>query len=101
MTRFAPSGPLRGELRPPPDESIRGRPVDRVAEPLLQMGADVECRDGRLPPLDVSGRALRGISYRLPVASAQVKSCVLLAGLLADGETQITEPAPTRDHTER
>ena len=83
------------------DESIRRRPVDRVAEPLLQMGADVECRDGRLPPLEVVGRVLHGISYRLPMASAQVKSCVLLAGLLAEGETQVTEPAPTRDHTER
>ncbi len=95
------AGQGRGRWTLDGDESIRRRPVDRVAEPLLQMGADVECRDGRLPPLDVSGRALRGISYRLPVASAQVKSCVLLAGLLAEGETQITEPAPTRDHTER
>jgi 3-phosphoshikimate 1-carboxyvinyltransferase len=83
------------------DDSIRRRPVDRVAEPLLQMGADVECRDGRLPPLEVAGQALQGITYRLPMASAQVKSCVLLAGLLAEGETQVTEPAPTRDHTER
>src|SRR5829696_3739131 len=65
------------------------------------MGAAVECRDGRLPPLGVSGSTLHGISYRMPVASAQVKSCVLLAGLMAEGETQITEPAPTRDHTER
>jgi 3-phosphoshikimate 1-carboxyvinyltransferase len=83
------------------DESIRGRPVDRVAEPLREMGARVECRDDRFPPLEVAGEALRGISYRMPVASAQVKSCVLLAGLLADGETQVTEPATTRDHTER
>ena len=83
------------------DESIRRRPVDRVAEPLRLMGAEVECRDGRLPPLRVSGGGLRGIQYRLPVASAQVKSCVLLAGLLAEGETSVTEPAATRDHTER
>ncbi len=83
------------------DDSIRGRPVDRVAEPLSEMGARVECRDGRLPPLNVAGAALHGIPYRMPVASAQVKSCVLLAGLLADGETKVTEPAPTRDHTER
>jgi 3-phosphoshikimate 1-carboxyvinyltransferase len=83
------------------DESIRRRPVDRVAEPLREMGAEVGCRDGRLPPLEVAGSALHGISYRMPVASAQVKSCVLLAGLMADGETQVTEPAPTRDHTER
>jgi 3-phosphoshikimate 1-carboxyvinyltransferase len=83
------------------DDSIRRRPVDRVAEPLREMGAAVECRDGRLPPLEIAGGALHGIAYRMPIASAQVKSCVLLAGLLADGETQVTEPAPTRDHTER
>jgi 3-phosphoshikimate 1-carboxyvinyltransferase len=83
------------------DESIRRRPVDRIAEPLREMGATVECRDGRLPPLELTPAGLRGISYRMPVASAQVKSCVLLAGLLAEGETQLTEPAPTRDHTER
>jgi 3-phosphoshikimate 1-carboxyvinyltransferase len=83
------------------DESIRRRPVDRVAEPLRLMGAKVECRDDRVPPLRVGGSALRGIAYELPVASAQVKSCVLIAGLLADGETQVVEPAATRDHTER
>jgi 3-phosphoshikimate 1-carboxyvinyltransferase len=83
------------------DESIRGRPVDRVAEPLRAMGAAVECRDDRLPPLRVEAAALAGIAYRLPVASAQVKSCLLLAGLLAERETSVTEPAPTRDHTER
>jgi 3-phosphoshikimate 1-carboxyvinyltransferase len=83
------------------DESIRRRPVDRVAEPLRLMGAAVECRDGRLPPLRVEGSVLRGITYELPVASAQVKSCVLIAGLLADGETKVVEPATTRDHTER
>ena len=83
------------------DESIRRRPVDRVAEPLRKMGADVDCRDGRLPPLTVNAERLHGISYRMPIASAQVKSCVLLAGLLAEGETQVAEPAPTRDHTER
>jgi 3-phosphoshikimate 1-carboxyvinyltransferase len=83
------------------DESIRRRPVDRVVEPLRLMGADVDCRDGRLPPLRVRGSALRGIDYELPVASAQVKSCLLLAGLLADRETTIREPVPSRDHTER
>ena len=83
------------------DESIRRRPVDRVAEPLSEMGASVSCREGRLPPLEVSPATLHGIRYRMPVASAQVKSCVLLAGLLADGPTEVTEPAPTRDHTER
>jgi 3-phosphoshikimate 1-carboxyvinyltransferase len=82
------------------DDSIRRRPVDRVAEPLRLMGAAVECRDERLPPLTVTGARLRGVDYRLPVASAQVKSCVLLAGLLADAETSVVEPAPTRDHTE-
>jgi 3-phosphoshikimate 1-carboxyvinyltransferase len=83
------------------DDSIRRRPVDRVAEPLAMMGATVSCRDGRLPPLRVEGADLRAIEYRLPVASAQVKSCVLLAGLLGTGDTIVVEPAPTRDHTER
>ncbi len=83
------------------DESIRRRPVDRIAEPLSRMGAEIECREGRLPPVRVAGAALHGIDYRLPVASAQVKSCVLIAGLLADGPTRVSEPAPTRDHTER
>jgi 3-phosphoshikimate 1-carboxyvinyltransferase len=83
------------------DESIRRRPVDRVAEPLRLMGATVSCREGALPPLTIEGASLDAISYELPVASAQVKSCVLLAGLLAEGRTEIAEPAPTRDHTER
>lgn len=83
------------------DESIRRRPVDRIAEPLRLMGAVVDCREGRLPPLSVRGREIEGIRYELPVASAQVKSCVLLAGLLANGETTVVEGARTRDHTER
>ena len=83
------------------DESIRRRPVDRVVEPLAQMGAQVEARDGRLPPLTVSGAELQGIDYRLPVASAQVKSCVLIAGLLASDRTSVTESSRSRDHTER
>ena len=82
------------------DESIRRRPVDRIAEPLRRMGARIEARDGRLPPLTVHGAALAGIAYELPVASAQVKSCVLLAGLVTDSTTVI-EPVPSRDHTER
>jgi 3-phosphoshikimate 1-carboxyvinyltransferase len=82
------------------DESIRRRPVDRVADPLRLMGASVDSRDG-LPPLQIGGSGLRGIEYRMPVASAQVKSCVLLAGLLAEGETSVIEQRPTRDHTER
>lgn len=83
------------------DESLRRRPMDRVAEPLRKMGAHVGAREGRYPPLRILGAQLRGITYHLPVASAQVKSAVLLAGVLADGETSIVEPVPTRDHTER
>jgi 3-phosphoshikimate 1-carboxyvinyltransferase len=95
------AGQGRGRWTLDGDDSIRRRPVDRVVEPLVGMGASVSCRDGRLPPLSVEGSELHGIEYRLPVASAQVKSCVLLAGLLAEGETSVVEPAPTRDHTER
>jgi 3-phosphoshikimate 1-carboxyvinyltransferase len=83
------------------DESIRRRPVDRVAEPLSAMGAELEAREGRFPPLVVRGAQLSGIEYKLPVASAQVKSCVLIAGMLADGSTTVSEGAQSRDHTER
>jgi 3-phosphoshikimate 1-carboxyvinyltransferase len=83
------------------DASIRRRPVDRIAEPLTRMGARIEATEGRLPPFTVHGAHLRSIAYDLPVASAQVKSCVLLAGLMADGATTVLEPAPSRDHTER
>jgi 3-phosphoshikimate 1-carboxyvinyltransferase len=83
------------------DESIRRRPVDRIAEPLREMGAVLDAREGRLPPLHIRGARLRAISYSLPVASAQVKSCVLLAALAADGTTRVREPAQSRDHTER
>jgi len=83
------------------DESIRRRPMERVAEPLRLMGASVESAAGGVPPLAIAGTALRGIDYRLPVASAQVKSCLLLAGTLADASTTVREPAETRDHTER
>ena len=82
------------------DESLSTRPMGRIAEPLTQMGAGVETASGRLP-LGIDGRPLHGITYELPVASAQVKSCVLLAGLYAEGETTAIEPVPTRDHTER
>jgi 3-phosphoshikimate 1-carboxyvinyltransferase len=82
------------------DESIRRRPVDRIAEPLRLMGAKIEARDGRFPPFTVHGGPLAGIAYELPVASAQVKSCVLLAGLVTNSTTVI-EPVPSRDHTER
>jgi 3-phosphoshikimate 1-carboxyvinyltransferase len=83
------------------DASIRRRPVDRIREPLELMGARIEATDGRLAPFTVHGAHLHSISYELPVASAQVKSCTLLAALAADGATTITEPAPSRDHTER
>jgi len=83
------------------DDSIRRRPVDRVAIPLRAMGARIEAREDRFAPFSVFGGALRGIEYALPVASAQVKSCVLLAGLVAEGETVVVEPEPSRDHTER
>jgi 3-phosphoshikimate 1-carboxyvinyltransferase len=83
------------------DESIRRRPVDRVIEPLQLMGATLQARAGRYPPLSVKGARLHSISYTLPVASAQVKSCVLLAALAADGASTVTEPERSRDHTER
>ena len=84
------------------DASIRRRPVARVLEPLAAMGAAVWGRNGgSLPPIGILGGALRGISHRLTVASAQVKSCLLLAGLQAEGDTEVVEPTETRDHTER
>jgi 3-phosphoshikimate 1-carboxyvinyltransferase len=83
------------------DESIRRRPVDRVVEPLQRMGASMEARDGRFTPLVVDGAELTGIHYELPVPSAQVKSCVLIAGLVASGSTSISETTMSRDHTER
>ena len=81
------------------DDSLRRRPMERIAGPLAQLGAQVETTDGK-PPLTIEGGVLRGIRYELPVASAQVKSCVLLAGLYAQGRTTVVEPLPTRDHTE-
>lgn len=84
------------------DASLSRRPMGRVAEPLARMGARIETAEGGRPPLRIRGGArLRGIAYTLPVASAQVKSALLLAGLYAEGRTCVTEPAPTRDHTER
>jgi len=83
------------------DESIRQRPVDRIVDPLKGMSADISCSDDGRPPITISGASLKGADHKLPIASAQVKSCLLLAGLLADGETTVTEPSPTRDHTER
>jgi len=81
------------------DASLSRRPMRRVTDPLLQMGARIKSREG-LPPLEIEGGALQPIHYELPVPSAQVKSAVLLAGLYAEGETQVVEPLPTRDHTE-
>jgi 3-phosphoshikimate 1-carboxyvinyltransferase len=95
------AGQSEGEWTLDGDESIRRRPVDRIADPLGTMGAEIDARDGRLPPLRVRGSRLTGIDYELPVASAQVKSCLLLAGLLAESPSTIREPTPTRDHTER
>jgi 3-phosphoshikimate 1-carboxyvinyltransferase len=83
------------------DSSIRRRPVDRIAEPLRAMGAQLEASEGRYPPFTITGARLHSITYDLPVASAQVKSCIMLAALAADGETTVGEPAPSRDHTER
>ncbi len=83
------------------DKSLSGRPMKRVTDPLTEMGATIESNEGK-PPLTIKGgQSLKGIHYDLPMASAQVKSCVLLAGMYADGKTSVTEPAPTRDHTER
>jgi 3-phosphoshikimate 1-carboxyvinyltransferase len=90
----------RGRFELTGDDSLRSRPMDRIAEPLTRMGARVETNNG-LPPLAVEGSdALRGIDYKLPVASAQVKSAILLAALNAGGRTTVVEPVPTRDHTE-
>ena len=83
------------------DDSIKRRPVDRVVEPLSMMGAGMEARDGRFTPLKVTGTELEGIEYELKVASAQVKSCVLIAGMLAKGSTTVVELRESRDHTER
>ena len=84
------------------DASLRRRPMQRVAAPLGQMRAEISTAEGGRPPLKLRGASnLRGIEYRMPIASAQVKSALLLAGLYARGRTCVTEPAPTRDHTER
>ncbi len=100
---------LAGLLAPQPfdcqltgDASLCRRPMRRVADPLAQMGARIDTAEGGRPPLRIRGHpGLRGIDYAMPVASAQVKSALLLAGLYASGTTRVTEPAPTRDHTER
>lgn len=83
------------------DESLRSRPMERVAAPLRQMGARIDTTAGKPPVTLHPAERLKGIDYAMPMASAQVKSAVLLAGLYAEGRTSVTEPAPTRDHTER
>jgi len=99
------SGLLAGQLfdtQLTGDASLCARPMGRVIDPLSLMGADIQGQAGGRPPLKISGgRPLSGIHYDLPMASAQVKSCVLLAGLYSEGRTSVTEPAATRDHTER
>ena len=82
------------------DESLSRRPMARVIKPLTAMGARINASDGDRPPLRIAGQRLKAIEYRMPVASAQVKTCVLFAGLLAEGETQVEEPLRTRDHGE-
>lgn len=83
------------------DASIEKRPMGRIITPLRKMGADIDGRDGKFCPLSIRPAALHGITYEMPVASAQLKSAILLAGLYADGPTVVIEPAPSRDHTER
>ncbi|MFN3926164.1 MAG: 3-phosphoshikimate 1-carboxyvinyltransferase [Pseudanabaenaceae cyanobacterium] len=83
------------------DCSLRRRPMKRVIHPLQAMGAQIWCRAGGYAPLAVQGQSLKGIEYQSPIASAQVKSCILLAGLFASGETVVTEPSKSRDHSER
>ena len=84
------------------DKSLSGRPMRRVTQPLALMGAKIETQENGTAPLHIKGtKNLKGIDYTMPIASAQVKSCLLLAGMYASGETTVTEPAPTRDHTER
>jgi 3-phosphoshikimate 1-carboxyvinyltransferase len=102
FTGLLAAQPFESELTG--DASLSVRPMNRVAEPLRSMGAVIDTAEGGRPPLKIRGskdKKLVGIHYDMPVASAQVKSCLLLAGLYAEGTTSITEPAPTRDHTER
>lgn len=104
LLRLAPgwlAGQRDGSWTLDGDSSIRRRPVDRVAAPLERMGAHVSAREGRWPPLTVSGSPLHGCEHRLELASAQVKSCLLLAALQAESRTTICQPHPSRDHTER
>ncbi len=99
LTGLLAAQPFDSELTG--DQSLLKRPMGRVSRPLIQMGADVKTTDGRPPVTIHGGQALHGITYEMPEASAQVKSCLLLAGLYAEGETCVIEPGLTRDHTER
>ncbi|MDH3214697.1 MAG: 3-phosphoshikimate 1-carboxyvinyltransferase [Candidatus Krumholzibacteria bacterium] len=92
---------LPGETTIDGDESLRGRPMDRIVEPLSQMGADIATAPGGRLPITIRGGRLKAISHQPPVASAQVKSAILIAGLMAEGITVVEERVPTRDHTER
>jgi 3-phosphoshikimate 1-carboxyvinyltransferase len=82
------------------DESLSRRPMQRIMRPLADMGAEIRAREDKFPPLEIHGARLRPIEYTLPVPSAQVKTCVLFAGLFAEGETSVSEPVASRDHTE-
>lgn len=98
------SGILAGQSFPVTltgDASIEKRPMGRIITPLREMGAEIDGREGKFCPLSIRPAALHGITYKMPVASAQLKSALLLAGLYADGPTTVIEPAPSRDHTER
>ncbi|MEH6561856.1 MAG: bifunctional prephenate dehydrogenase/3-phosphoshikimate 1-carboxyvinyltransferase [Marinobacter sp.] len=102
FTGLLAAQPFESELTG--DASLSTRPMNRVADPLRSMGAVIDTAEGGRPPLKIRGsqsKKLTGIHYDMPMASAQVKSCLLLAGLYAEGTTSVTEPAPTRDHTER
>ncbi len=97
------SGILAGQAFPTRiggDESLSRRPMDRIMRPLVEMGVSIQAHEGRFPPLEIRGGRLRAIDYTLPVPSAQVKSCVLFAGIYAEGTTIVREPIRTRDHTE-
>src|SRR6185369_454573 len=82
------------------DESLSRRPMQRIMRPLAEMGAEIRAREDKFPPLEIHGTRLRPIDYTLPVPSAQVKTCVLFGGLFAEGQTSVSEPVASRDHTE-
>lgn len=100
LTGVLAAQPFYSELRG--DDSLSTRPMRRIVQPLTAMGARIETSESGTPPLQISGNpGLKGIDYASPVASAQVKSCILLAGLYAEGKTRVTEPRKSRDHTEK